>query len=148
MARSVPMFPETKLNVDEGSGFSFVSVPDVRLCTMRYIVSGILLLALLLGFSALWMANHEWEGHEHEKSPVVRQTGIRPRNDGAQHPLPLHTIIEKLKLPKDTRILEIEREHRSSIMHYDIELVTAEGRIYKIHVDPFTARIVKREKEP
>ena len=111
------------------------------------VVSGTVLLALLLGLSALWMADRQWIGYEHEKTPVP-QTGVRPIDSNTRTPLPLPAIIERLELPASTRILEIEREHRSEIMHYDIELVTDKGKIYKLHVDPYTAEIVKREEEP
>ena len=113
---------------------------------MRYIVSGILLLALLLGLLALWMANRQWHDYEKEGKPASPMA-VRPLEKKDKNPLPLQTIIGRLQLPKGTRILEIEREHRSHIMHYEFELVTAEGRFYELHVDPYTAEIVEREKE-
>jgi len=44
---------------------------------MRYIVSGILLLALLLGLLALWMANRQWHDYEKEGKPAS-PTAVRP----------------------------------------------------------------------
>ncbi len=111
---------------------------------MRYAVTGILLLALLLGLATLRMANQEWEGYEHggEKIP---QLEINSGDSDSEGVLPLQEIIQQLQLPASTRILEIEREHSGQSMHYDIELVTAAGRIYKLHVDPYTARVIETE---
>lgn len=111
---------------------------------MRYLITITLILAVLLGMLALWMKNSECSD-SYSKEISTPETGVRTLNYAASDPLPLETIIKRLSLPKDTRILEIEREHRSRIMHYDIELITVDGKIYKIHINPYTAEIVERE---
>ncbi len=112
---------------------------------MRYIITGILLLALFLGLASLWMANQEWVSYKHGGEHIPRLE-MRAGDAASEGLLPLQEIIRQLRLPADTRILEVEQEHSGRSIHYDIELVTAEGRIYKLHVDPYTAEVVEAEE--
>ncbi|WP_456418185.1 PepSY domain-containing protein [Thiolapillus sp.] len=112
---------------------------------MRYAITGTLLLALLLVLATLWMADREWRDYEHGNDQVP-QLETLAGDTASAGPLPLLEIIQRLRLPEDTRILEIKQEHSGHGMHYDIELVTAGGRIYKLSVDPYTAKIIETEE--
>ncbi len=111
----------------------------------RYLVVTTLLFALFLGGAAIWMAEKEWDAYEHRDEPDER-VNTRLIDENSPAPLSLRTLVERLELPRDTRILEVEREHHGERMYYEIELLTAEGRIYQLHVDPYTAVIIDRKE--
>ena len=106
----------------------------------------IVFLALLLGAVALWMAESQWGGYERQ----ARQhdaSGLRKTAELSEGMLSLQEILQRLKLPEDTRILEVEREPHGGKLYYEIELVNAEGRIFELLIDPYTAKVVKQEEE-
>ncbi len=111
----------------------------------RYLIIATLLSALLLGGAAIWMAEKAWDAYELRDEPDER-ANISLIEEHAPAPLSLQTLIERLELPRDTRVLEVEREHHGERMYYEIELLTAEGRIYQLHVDPYTAVTIDRKE--
>ncbi len=105
-----------------------------------------IVLALLLGAVALWMADRQWGGYERQ-ARQHEASGLRKTADLSEGILSLQEIFQRLKLPEDTRILEVEREHHDGNMYYEIELVNAEGRIFGLLIDPYTAKVVRQEEE-
>jgi len=106
----------------------------------------VLLLALLLGLAALWMARDAWEEYEHGEAylPQNLAGGREGRETGL---LPLEEIIRRLELPRESRILEVEREEKGGRLYYEIELLTPGGRVRELYVDPRTAEVVGMEEE-
>jgi uncharacterized membrane protein YkoI len=128
------------------TGVVFPLAPFNRLNLMREPLIITIVLALLLGAVALWMAERQWGGYERQ----ARQhevSGLRKTADLSEGILSLQEILQRLKLSEDTRILEVEREHHDGNMYYEIELVNAEGRIFELLIDPHTAEVVKQEEE-
>lgn len=113
---------------------------------MRNAVIGTVLLALLLGVAAFWMVekdrrNYERDNRSWEMSGTRKKRGVSPGI------LSLQEILQRLDLPRGTRVLEVEREYHDGDMYYEIEMVTAEGRVLELYVDPYTAEIVKQEED-
>lgn len=106
----------------------------------------IVVLALLLGAAALWMAERQWGGYERQ-ARRDDASGLRKTAELLEGMLSLQEILQRLKLPEDLRILEVEREHHGGKLYYEIELVNAEGRIFELLIDPYTAKVVKQEEE-
>ena len=52
--------------------------------------------------------------------------------------LPLETLLERIDLGEDARILEIKTEMKRGREQYEIEYVTPSGRIREVYVDPLT----------
>ena len=112
----------------------------------RLLFPFILLLALLLGLAALWMAREAWEEYEHGEayqphdfagSREGRETGL----------LSLEEIMRRLELPRESRILEVEREERDGRLYYEIELLMPGGQVRELYVDPRTAEVVGMEED-
>jgi uncharacterized membrane protein YkoI len=95
-----------------------------------------LLLSLLVSGSAVADRNEPEKDHER---------AYRARQDARI--LPLETILEKLDLGKETRLLEVEHELEHDRDIYEIEYLTPDGDIIEIEVDAATGRILKREQE-
>ena len=95
-----------------------------------------LLFSLLLSGSAVG------DGYAPEKD---HERVYRARQD--ERILPLETILEKLGLGKETRLLEVEHELEHGLDIYEIEYLTSDGDIIEIEVDAATGRILKREQE-
>ncbi|MEJ2309857.1 MAG: PepSY domain-containing protein [Gammaproteobacteria bacterium] len=95
-----------------------------------------LLLSLLVSGSAAADRNEPEKDHERV---------YRARQDARI--LPLETILEKLDLGKETRLLEVEHELEHGQDIYEIEYLTPDGDIIEIEVDAATGRILKREQE-
>lgn len=106
----------------------------------------IIVLALLLGAVTFWMADRQWGGYERQ-ARQHETSGLKKTADLSEGVLSLLEILQRLKLPEDTRILEVEREHHDGNMYYEIELVNAQGRIFELLIDPYTAKVVKQEEE-
>jgi uncharacterized membrane protein YkoI len=59
--------------------------------------------------------------------------------------LPLETIVERAGLGADSRILEVETEFEHGRRVYEIEYVTAGGRIMEVVVDARSGEVLDRE---
>ncbi|WP_457676332.1 PepSY domain-containing protein [Thiolapillus sp.] len=113
---------------------------------MRRAVSTAVILSLLLAGAAFWLAEKEWGGADYR--PAHHDSaGLRRAVDFPPGTLSLQEILERLELSPDTRILEVEREHHDGSLYYEIELVTPEGRIFELMIDPHTGKVVGREEE-
>ncbi len=106
----------------------------------------VLVLALLLGAVALWLAREAWEEYEHGEAylPHGMEGGTGWREKGF---LSLQEIIRRLELPEESRILEVEREEKEGRLYYEIELLMPGGRVRELYVDPRTAEVVGMEEE-
>ncbi len=106
----------------------------------------VLVLALLLGAVALWLAREAWEEYEHGEAylPHGMEGGTGWRETGL---LSLREIIRRLDLPEESRILEVEREEKEGRLYYEIELLMPGGRVRELLVDPRTAEVVGMEEE-
>lgn len=60
--------------------------------------------------------------------------------------LPLETIVERAGLGPDTRILEVETGFEHGRRVYEIEYVTAGGRIMEVAVDARSGEVLEREE--
>lgn len=107
----------------------------------------VLVLALLLGAVALWLAREAWEEYEHGEAylPHDMEGGTGWREKGL---LSLREIIRRLDLPEKSRILEVEREEKEGLLYYEIEVLMPGGRVRELYVDPRTAEVVGMEEEP
>ncbi len=61
--------------------------------------------------------------------------------------LALEVLLERIDLPPNSRLLEIELEHEDGRLLYEIEYVIPSGVIEELLVDPHTAEIIGRERE-
>ena len=106
----------------------------------------VLVLALLLGAVALWLAREAWEEYEHGEAylPHDMEGGTGWREKGL---LSLREIIRRLDLPEKSRILEVEREEKEGLLYYEIEVLMPGGRARELYVDPRTAEVVGMEEE-
>ena len=59
--------------------------------------------------------------------------------------LPLETIVEKAGIGADSRILEVESELEHGRRVYEIEYVTAGGRIMEVIVDARSGEVLERK---
>jgi uncharacterized iron-regulated membrane protein len=109
----------------------------------------VLALALLLCLAALWLAHETLEEYEHGEAYMLQdREGDAGWREGEL--LPLQEILQRLELPKESRILEVEREVKKGHVYYEIELLMPGGRVREFLVDPRTAEVVgmKEGKEP
>ncbi len=106
----------------------------------------VIVLAMVLALAAWWLARRQWTPYEHigESLPLP---GVRMVSQQPGQMIPLGEILGRLQLPAGARILEVERERIDGRLFYEIELVTKEGRIYEVWVDPYTGAVVSREDE-
>lgn len=110
----------------------------------RLVLFAILLLALLLGAAALWLAGESWE--HYERGEFVGLPEARVDRQGADY-LPLEDILHRLQLPPGSHVLEVEREMENQRLYYEIELLMPDGHVLEWYVDPRTAEVVKTEQE-
>ncbi len=110
------------------------------------LVPAILLVALLLGILALWMAHEEWEEYEHHADWRVPELAPGAGAPGSGL-LSLDQVVERLRFPEGTRVLEVEREEERDRLVYEIEYLTPEGHYRELRVDPRTAEILGMEDE-
>jgi len=110
----------------------------------RFLVFAVLIVALGLGVVAWQLARERHEFHE------LRE-GISPRNDSIREAgrgiLTLREIIQRMELPEDVRILEVERERKKGKIYYEIELLMPGGIVEERLIDPYTGETVKYERE-
>ena len=91
-----------------------------------------LLLLATAGFAAVGVL----AGDDHDEARRLR------RDDEI---LPLETIVERAGLGADSRILEVETEFEHGRRVYEIEYVTAGGRIMEVVVDARSGEVLDRE---
>lgn len=90
---------------------------------------------LMLGAGGLALAGALADDHEEAR---------RLRLD--DQVLPLETIIERVGLGPDTRILEVETGFEHGRRVYEIEYVTAGGRIMELAVDAGSGEVLEHEE--
>jgi uncharacterized membrane protein YkoI len=112
----------------------------------RFSLPLILVVALLLGLAALWMAHEEWEAYEYSE-PFRSVSGGRSTFTAHGTVLSLEEIVRRLRLPEESRILEVEREEKNGRLYYEIELLDGQGRVRELYVDPRTAEVIEEEEE-
>ena len=61
--------------------------------------------------------------------------------------LPLSEILAAAEAARPGRVIEVELERDDGLWVYELELVTAEGRIYEIEIDAATATVLELERE-
>lgn len=61
--------------------------------------------------------------------------------------LPLSEILAAAEAVRPGRVIEVELERDAGLWVYELELVTAEGRIYEIEIDAATATVLELERE-
>lgn len=61
--------------------------------------------------------------------------------------LPLEQILQRLGLGPDARILEIETEIEHGRYLYEIEYLTADGRVYEALVDARSGEILEQDED-
>lgn len=103
---------------------------------MRYLTPLLPMLSLLVASTAV--ADSDVQLEDHEQVYHARQDA---------RILPLETILERLQLDRETRLLEVEHERDDGIDIYEIEYLTRDGQIIEIEVDAATGRILKQELE-
>ena len=103
---------------------------------MLYLTRLLLLLSLLVAWAAATGSDAHEDDHEHV---------YHARQDARI--LPLETILERVGLDRETRLLEVEHEREHGIDIYEIEYLTHDGQIIEIEVDAATGRILKQEQE-
>jgi len=93
----------------------------------------VLVLALLLGAVALWLAREAWEEYEHGEAylPHDMEGGTGWREKGL---LSLREIIRRLDLPEKSRILEVEREEKEGLLYYEQASLRSRERFWDIRV--------------
>lgn len=94
-----------------------------------------IILLLTLAAGGLTLAN-VLADDDHEEARRLR------RDDEI---LPLETIVERAGLGADTRILEVETEFEYGRRVYEIEYVTAGGRVMEVVVDARSGEVLQQE---
>ncbi len=112
----------------------------------RRVVIVVVCLALLLALAAWGLAQRQWR-HYDRIGDSLPLPGVRVVSQRQGEMIPLEEILQRLHLPAGARILEVEREHLDGRLFYEIELVTVEGRIYEVWVDPHTGAVIAKEDE-
>ncbi len=100
-----------------------------------------LFVALLLGAAAVWMGDQAWDRYQ-KGSPQE----VRLASEGAQKEpgsLPLQELLQRLSLPESSRLLEIEVVQHNGVALYEIDLVTPEGAVKELLVDPRSGHVMK-----
>ncbi|TCP44178.1 PepSY domain-containing protein [Rhodovulum marinum] len=94
-------------------------------------------LALLLGLAVPAGADRD-DDRDHDRARDALARG---------EILPLHTILPGLQDRFGGRLLEVELEREDGRMVYEVELITARGRILEIVVDAATGRVLETEED-
>jgi uncharacterized membrane protein YkoI len=61
--------------------------------------------------------------------------------------LPLETILHKLEATNPGKVLEVELENKHGQLIYEIELLDAKGKVWKLRVDPRTGDVLKQKED-
>jgi uncharacterized membrane protein YkoI len=104
-----------------------------RLGLYRWTLIAGVLLALISGGSGRLHADNESDHHR----------AYRLRHQAAI--MPLVQILERLQLPRDCRILEVEQEQEAGRYLYEIEYLTVDGLVHEITVDAVTGKTLTTE---
>lgn len=90
---------------------------------------------LLLATAGLGVGGAVADG-DHEEARRLRRD---------EEVMPLETIVERAGIGADSRILEVETEFEHGRRVYEIEYVTAGGRIMEVVVDAGTGEVLERK---
>jgi uncharacterized membrane protein YkoI len=61
--------------------------------------------------------------------------------------LPLETILQKLEVSHPGKVLEVELEKTHGQLIYEIELLDAKGKVWKLKVDPRSGDVIKQKED-
>ena len=61
--------------------------------------------------------------------------------------LPLETILHKLAVSHPGKVLEVELEKKHGQLIYEIELLDADGKVWKLKVDPRNGDVMKQKED-
>ena len=102
----------------------------------------VLLVSLAIGLAALawWLAETEDENYQ-----VIQPGRINQDNHGNKLPpglLRLDEIMQRLQLPQNSRILDVEIEMKNGKLYYEIELLMPGDEVRELYVDPYTGAAI------
>lgn len=61
--------------------------------------------------------------------------------------LPLEQVLEQQRRDRPGRVLEVELEHEDGRMVYELELLDTSGRVWELHYDAVSGRLLGSEAE-
>ncbi|MEO5342475.1 MAG: peptidase [Gammaproteobacteria bacterium SHHR-1] len=93
------------------------------------------LLGLVLGLSSQPWAS---EDKDADKAYALRQS---------HQVLPLQVLLQRVHIPVDARVLEVEYEQKRDRHLYEIEYLLPDGRVEELKVDALSAEILQREQK-
>jgi len=79
-----------------------------------------------------------WADDDHDRAKILLDTG---------KVLPLETILENARKIHSGKILEVELETENQLIIYEIELLTASGRVLELKFDAKTGQLLSTEEE-
>jgi hypothetical protein len=83
-----------------------------------------------------WASDDKDHSKDHGKAYALRQNA---------EVLPLQELLNRVQLPADARVLEVEYEEKRGRHLYEIEYLLPDGRVEGLKVDALSAEIIKRE---
>ncbi len=107
----------------------------------RLPVYSALFVALVLGAAAVWMGDQAWDHYEKGSPQEVSLASEGVQKEPGS--LPLQELLQRLALPENSRLLEIEVVHHNGGALYEIDLVTPEGAVKELLVDPRSGHVMK-----
>ncbi|EAR22782.1 hypothetical protein NB231_10028 [Nitrococcus mobilis Nb-231] len=60
---------------------------------------------------------------------------------------PLSVILQTAQATRPGRVLEVELERESGQVIYEVEVIDRRGRIWELHIDAATGRLLRTERE-
>jgi uncharacterized membrane protein YkoI len=86
----------------------------------------------------LCAVNPVWADSDYETARHLREAGDF---------LPLEIILQKIQATHPGKVLEVELEEEHSQHVYEIELLDAKGKVWKLVVDPHTGELLEKRKD-
>jgi len=102
----------------------------------------VVIAAFFLGAVSFWWAQSLWRGYEAGDDLLPAPSPPNPAGS-----LPLQTLVARLNLPPDSRLLEVELEREDGRLLYEIEVLLPGGRVREYYVDPRSGEVVHEEGE-
>lgn len=96
----------------------------------RFVACTVAVAALWAGGAAAWARGED----DHERAQQAVQAG---------QVLPLRTVLERLEREHPGQVLEVELEHDGERWLYEIKLLQADGRLFKLLLDARTAEVLR-----
>ena len=92
----------------------------------------------LVGICLLLIAGSVLADSDHDKARQLREAGDI---------LSLEKILQKVQSNHPGKVLEVELETKHDKLVYEIELLDAQGKVWKLKVNPHTGELLQRKED-